>query len=186
MADSLERFGRGKKSPAENKIWLFGSMELNTGLKLSRQLLDSPAQWLRLQLPGVVVGTSWSVGNFRGKAHLDSLSPQRSFSLGKSCLPSYRVVHILSPLPGGWVVDPQRACSLSRLQKGPKVKLGSSLKGWIIAMFSFLHKYCFYTTLPQACEQMFSWTLLALFLFWKIWNIFERGEELKKNPHNWF
>lgn len=47
-------------------------------------------------------------------------------------------------------------------------------------MFSFLYKYYFYTTLPQAREQMFSWTLLALFLFWKIWNIFERGEELKK------
>lgn len=47
-------------------------------------------------------------------------------------------------------------------------------------MFSFLYKYYFYTTLPQALTQMFSWTLLAPLLFWKIWNIFERGEELGK------
>lgn len=49
--------------------------------------------------------------------------------------------------------------------------------------FFFLYIGTAFTSPPlSATEQMFYWALLAMLLFWKFWDIIERGEEYRKEP----
>lgn len=86
---------------------------------------------------------------------------------------------ILQPFPGKMDYIPSHSVLSAPpgWQRGIKGELWSFLEGSIIAnFFFFLYRYCFYIIAPSAPEQMFYWVLLAMILFWKFWDIIERGE----------